>query len=215
MKQRLIYQDDKSNKFWEVEVKGKEMVVRYGKIGTDGQVTVKKFASTSDAETAAEKAITEKLKKGYRNQENIGGDNDSKNRKICIIAGVTAEQAFDIFDNAPSDKVILKNFKALKFTLDPAPPCEWTYDLQNVEVSINRKAKTLSRTFSLSIYINIDERSIEAVKEMMGNEGYFDEDDGFDWSSAINYFIADTTVAPDYANFESENVDISIMDVTS
>lgn len=82
-------------------------------------------------------------------------------------------------------------------------------------MSINRKANTLLRIFSLSIYINIDERSIEAVKEMMGNEGYFDEDDGFDWSSAINYFIADTTVAPDYANFESENVEISIMDVTS
>jgi predicted DNA-binding WGR domain protein len=50
MKQRLIYQDDKSNEFWEVEVKGKEMVVRYGKIGTEGQVTVKKFASTPRAE---------------------------------------------------------------------------------------------------------------------------------------------------------------------
>jgi len=65
MKQRLIYQDDKSNKFWEVEVKGKEMIVRYGKIGSEGQVAVKQFASTSGAETAAGKAIAEKIKKGY------------------------------------------------------------------------------------------------------------------------------------------------------
>ncbi len=74
MKQRLIYQDDKSNKFWEVEVKGKEMVVRYGKMGTDGQVTVKKYASTSGAETAAEKAITEKMRKGYALQNGTGGE---------------------------------------------------------------------------------------------------------------------------------------------
>lgn len=71
MKQRLIYQDDKSNKFWEVEVKGTEMVVRYGKIGTDGQGTVKKFASTSGAETAAEKAIAEKIKKGYSDEKKL------------------------------------------------------------------------------------------------------------------------------------------------
>jgi len=65
MKQRLEYKDEKSNKFWEVEVKGKEMVVRYGKIDTEGQVSVKKFASVSGAETAAEKAVAEKVKKGY------------------------------------------------------------------------------------------------------------------------------------------------------
>ena len=79
MKQRLIYQDDKSNKFWEVEVKGKEMVVRYGKIGTDGQVTVKKFASTSGAETAAEKAIAEKIKKGYCVEEETQKTSDTVN----------------------------------------------------------------------------------------------------------------------------------------
>jgi predicted DNA-binding WGR domain protein len=65
MKQRLTYQDDKSNKFWEVEVKQKEMTVRYGKVGTDGQLIVKKFASAQGAEAAAEKALAEKIKKGY------------------------------------------------------------------------------------------------------------------------------------------------------
>jgi len=212
MKQRLIYQDDKSNKFWEVEVKGKEMIVRYGKIGTEGQVTVKKFASTSGAKTAAEKAIAEKIKKGYQNLDRISSDSRADDSQIRIISEVKAEQTFDLFDGAPSDKVILKNFKELKFTLDPAPPCEWTYNLQNVEVSINKKEKTVSRTYSLSIIINIDQSNIEAVKEMMRDEGYFDEDDGFNWSSAINYFIADTTVVPDYANFDSENVDINIME---
>jgi predicted DNA-binding WGR domain protein len=65
MKQRLEYKDEKSNKFWEVEVIDKEMVVRYGKIDTEGQVSVKQFASMSEAETAAGKAVAEKIKKGY------------------------------------------------------------------------------------------------------------------------------------------------------
>ena len=70
MNHRFVYQDDKSHKFWEVEVKGKEIIICYGKIGTDGQVTVKKFDSPAQAETAAEKAISEKLKKGYLNCAN-------------------------------------------------------------------------------------------------------------------------------------------------
>ena len=67
MKQRFVYQDDKSHKFWEVEVNGEEVIICFGKIGADGQVTVKKFDSPSQAETAAGKAISEKLKKGYFN----------------------------------------------------------------------------------------------------------------------------------------------------
>jgi predicted DNA-binding WGR domain protein len=82
MKHCLFYQDDKSNKFWEVAVKGKEMVVRYGKIATDGQVTVKKFSSASDAETAAEKAMAEKIKKGYH----LKGD--EKSDEVLVSKGI-------------------------------------------------------------------------------------------------------------------------------
>jgi uncharacterized protein (TIGR02996 family) len=39
--------------------------VRYGRFGTDGQVQTKTFASAEKAETAAEKIIAEKVKKGY------------------------------------------------------------------------------------------------------------------------------------------------------
>ena len=78
MKHLLTYQDEKSDKFWEVEVKGKEMRVRYGKTGSEGQASVKKFTSVSAAETAAEKAIAEKVKKGYRNHETTGGGLEQK-----------------------------------------------------------------------------------------------------------------------------------------
>jgi predicted DNA-binding WGR domain protein len=41
------------------------MNVRFGKIGANGQTTVKEFSSTDEANKAAEKLIAEKTKKGY------------------------------------------------------------------------------------------------------------------------------------------------------
>jgi predicted DNA-binding WGR domain protein len=51
-----------SAKFWEVEVDGSTVVVRFGKIGATGQTTRKDFA---DAEGEAAKLIGQKVKKGY------------------------------------------------------------------------------------------------------------------------------------------------------
>lgn len=54
-----------SSKFWEVEVAGVEVTVRFGKIGTNGQTTVKGFGDADEATRHADKLITEKTKKGY------------------------------------------------------------------------------------------------------------------------------------------------------
>ena len=45
---------------------GKEMTVRYGRIGTNGQSSVKSFADAATASKQAEKLIKEKTGKGYR-----------------------------------------------------------------------------------------------------------------------------------------------------
>lgn len=65
MKRRFEYSDEKSNKFWEIEVIGKSISVTYGKIGTDGQPVTRKFKSSDAALAEAEKQISEKTKKGY------------------------------------------------------------------------------------------------------------------------------------------------------
>ena len=52
-------------KFWEVSVTGTTMNVRFGKIGGNGQTTVKEFSAATEANEAAEKLIKEKTKKGY------------------------------------------------------------------------------------------------------------------------------------------------------
>lgn len=61
----LEYVDEKSSKFWEIEINGNEYTVRYGKIGTDGRVSTKTFDSADEAQKQADKAIASKRKKGY------------------------------------------------------------------------------------------------------------------------------------------------------
>ncbi|MEY4613282.1 MAG: hypothetical protein RL179_1255 [Planctomycetota bacterium] len=46
---RFEFKDAKSNKFWEVEVKGKNLQVTFGKIGTEGQSKPKAFATIEKA----------------------------------------------------------------------------------------------------------------------------------------------------------------------
>jgi len=62
-----------SSKFWEILVEGTEVKTRYGKIGTAGQETVKEHDSRSEAFKEYDRLVTEKTKKGYREQS-AGGD---------------------------------------------------------------------------------------------------------------------------------------------
>ena len=57
--------EEKSSKFWEISVLGKKLTVRYGKIGTEGQTTLKELASSAEAIAQADKLIIEKKKRGF------------------------------------------------------------------------------------------------------------------------------------------------------
>lgn len=65
MKRYFEFIDSESSKFWEIWVEGSSTFTRFGKIGANGQTTVKEFPTTEAAETARDKSIAEKLKKGY------------------------------------------------------------------------------------------------------------------------------------------------------
>jgi predicted DNA-binding WGR domain protein len=62
---RFLYQDGKTSKFWEISVSGTFYAVLYGTTGTPGTREGRRFDSPADCAQAAEKAIAEKLKKGY------------------------------------------------------------------------------------------------------------------------------------------------------
>ena len=54
-----------SSKFWEVELAGCDVTVRYGRIGTDGQSKTKTFGSAAAAQKEHDALVKEKAGKGY------------------------------------------------------------------------------------------------------------------------------------------------------
>ncbi|CDI01123.1 putative WGR domain protein [Candidatus Competibacter denitrificans Run_A_D11] len=61
----LIFQDDKSNKFWRARCLGTSLEVNFGRIGTQGQSQAKRYDSPEDAASELQKQAREKYKKGY------------------------------------------------------------------------------------------------------------------------------------------------------
>jgi predicted DNA-binding WGR domain protein len=55
-----------SNKFWEIDLAGRVLTVRFGRIGSAGQMQKKPLASPENARREHDKLVAEKLKKGYR-----------------------------------------------------------------------------------------------------------------------------------------------------
>ena len=62
---RYEFSEGSSNKFWEITLDGKSFTTTYGKIGTDGQSTVKEWPSEAEAKKQFDKLVAEKVKKGY------------------------------------------------------------------------------------------------------------------------------------------------------
>ena len=69
MKRYFEYKDAVSNKFWEINLKGKQVTLTYGRIGIKKPAQiVKKFKgkkASEDAKKYATSKIREKLTKGY------------------------------------------------------------------------------------------------------------------------------------------------------
>lgn len=66
MKRTFIYTDEKSSKFWSIETDGDSYTIYFGKTGTKGQSKIKAFDNDEKCQVAADKLISEKLKKGYK-----------------------------------------------------------------------------------------------------------------------------------------------------
>ncbi|EKO15597.1 WGR domain-containing protein [Leptospira kirschneri] len=65
MNHHLTFKDDKSDKFWNIEVSGNSFTVTYGKTGTTGTSQTKTFDNEEICVKEAQKLLSEKLKKGY------------------------------------------------------------------------------------------------------------------------------------------------------
>ncbi|OCC27624.1 Uncharacterized protein GNX_3918 [Leptospira interrogans serovar Canicola] len=63
MNHQLTFKDDKSDKFWNIEVSGNSFTVTYGKTGTSGTSQTKTFETEETCIKEAQKLLSEKLKK--------------------------------------------------------------------------------------------------------------------------------------------------------
>ncbi|MGC4115533.1 MAG: DNA ligase [Myxococcales bacterium] len=64
-KRHFEFVEGASSKFWEVEIKGNDQYVTYGRIGSAGQTKLKTFSTPEAAAADTAKLIAEKTKKGY------------------------------------------------------------------------------------------------------------------------------------------------------
>jgi uncharacterized protein (TIGR02996 family) len=62
---RYEFAEGSSNKFWEIKLDGASFTTTYGKLGANGQTTIKKWKDAAQAKAEYEKLIAEKTKKGY------------------------------------------------------------------------------------------------------------------------------------------------------
>jgi len=65
MIRRFEFVGGTSAKFWEIRLAGASVTVRFGRLGTDGQMHANTFPSAEAAERHAAKIIAEKTRKGY------------------------------------------------------------------------------------------------------------------------------------------------------
>ena len=103
MKRYFEFVDTKSSKFWEVWIEGTTMFTRFGKIGANGQTTVKEFPAVDAAQAALDQSIVDKIKKGYTEIQSMSRSKTSITNQIAILEEIvdgenywTWEQSIDV-----------------------------------------------------------------------------------------------------------------------
>jgi predicted DNA-binding WGR domain protein len=65
VKREFYYQDDRSNKFWTIELHGTDYSITNGRVGASLRETRKQFLTEQEAKHEFDKQISAKLRKGY------------------------------------------------------------------------------------------------------------------------------------------------------
>lgn len=98
---RYEFSEGSSNKFWQIDLDGTSFTTTYGRIGTDGQTTMKEFASEDKAKKEYDKLIAEKVKKGY---ELVGdGDDEEAPPPKKAVAKKASAKKEEVFDDEGDD----------------------------------------------------------------------------------------------------------------
>lgn len=79
---RYEFSEGTSHKFWQIDLSGKSFTTTYGKIGTDGQKTIKSWKTEAEAKKEHDKLIAEKTKKGYTLVGSAGAVSDDEDEEL-------------------------------------------------------------------------------------------------------------------------------------
>ena len=93
---RFELREGTSSKFWEIEVEAAAMTVRFGRIGTNGQVKTKSFASAAAAKAEHDKLIKENEDKLPADvKESVQADVDALKTALAGEDDDAVKTAFD------------------------------------------------------------------------------------------------------------------------
>jgi predicted DNA-binding WGR domain protein len=100
---RYEFSEGSSNKFWEISLNGTSFTTTYGRIGTEGQTSLKEYDSEEKAKKEYDKLIAEKVKKGY---ELVSGGGGAKAAPAPApkAAAKPAPKSAAIFDDEGEDE---------------------------------------------------------------------------------------------------------------
>jgi predicted DNA-binding WGR domain protein len=110
---RYEFSEGTSNKFWQIDLSGKSFTTTYGKIGTNGQTTVKTFKTEAEAKKEYDKLIAEKVKKGYEPADGADDEDEDEEEEI--------EEEEEEEEEKPAKKVKAAAKPAAKTASKPAP----------------------------------------------------------------------------------------------
>ncbi|EMJ48644.1 WGR domain protein [Leptospira santarosai str. HAI1349] len=113
---KLTFTDDKSDKFWNIEVGGTSFTVTYGKTGTIGQTQTKTFDDEKKCLKEAEKLLAEKLKKGYLEVGIEKNDSSNMKKKITKSENGYLQEWETIVKSKDLPKALVRHFAYLADT---------------------------------------------------------------------------------------------------
>lgn len=96
--QRFNFQDGSSNKFWEITIDQCDVTVRFGRIGTQGQVQTKSFDSATEAQKHHDKLVAEKRKKGYLDEGSTATASPEPAKTPLVVEVSEASEAKALFN---------------------------------------------------------------------------------------------------------------------
>jgi len=89
---RYEFKEGSSNKFWEITLDGSSFTTKYGRIGSDGQETIKEWDDDDKAKTEYDKIVAKKVKEGYKLVGGGGGGGASKKAAVFEDEGDDDEE---------------------------------------------------------------------------------------------------------------------------